>query len=50
MMAARKGAVQQLGVLGKTPSNETAADPGIPCATPFSLDPVAVAVAAAEQA
>ena len=36
-------------MFGKTPSDEAAADPGVARAALFSVDPVAVAITAAEQ-
>jgi hypothetical protein len=36
-------------MFGKTPGDEAAADPGVARAVPFSVDPVAVAITAAEQ-
>jgi hypothetical protein len=36
-------------MFGKTPGDEAAADPDVARAAPFSVNPVAVAIAAAEQ-
>ena len=45
-----KGALEQFGGLRKAPGVEATADPGISGACPLPLDPVAVAVAATDQA
>ena len=44
-----KSALQDLGPLRETPGNEAAADPGVSRALPFSVKPVAIAVASAKQ-
>jgi hypothetical protein len=44
-----KSTLKDLGALSKTPSDKAAANPGIARALPFSIDPVAVAIPAANQ-
>jgi hypothetical protein len=46
----RKRAVEQVRALLQGPGDEAAADPGVASACPLPFDPVAVAIATAEQA
>ena len=44
-----EGALQYLRPFGETPGDEAAADPGVARALPFSVKPIVVTIASAEQ-